>query len=141
MSQLTKSRILRVVSTLFMIVCAAIAIQFITKPKIKNYTKSVDDIKISSGSKAADVTKQDSLDAIISAINQSSLKSFPNDADVTFSQTDINCQFNSGSKEVMYITLLNNPDYPYVVIINGKNYAITKPNPEFNSAVKKYLYS
>ncbi len=141
MSALTKERILRVLSTLFLIICAVVAIQFITKPKIKNSTKSVDKVLISSGSKAADVTKDESLKAIISSINQSSLKSFPNDADVKFNNNDITCQFMAGSKEVMHITLLNNPDYPYVVIINGKNYAITKPNPEFNSAVKKFLYS
>ena len=137
----TKDRILRILSTLFLIICAVIALQFITKPKIKNATKSVDKILISSGIKAANVTKEESLEAIISSINKSSLKKFPSDSDIKFDNNNINCQFLSGTKEVMYITLLNNPDYPYVVIINGKNYTITKPNPEFNSAVKKFLYS
>ena len=105
----TKDRILRILSTLFLIICAVIALQFITKPKIKNATKSVDKILISSGIKAANVTKEESLEAIISSINKSSLKKFPSDSDIKFDNNDINCQFLSGTKEVMYITLLNNP--------------------------------
>ena len=140
MSKFTRERIIRICMILILVICGAAAFNLLTKPKLSKYTESVDEILISCGDHAADVTKEDSLKGIVEYLNESKLSDLPGNADITFDNNSINCQFKSKGKEIMYITITNNEEYPYVVKLNGKNYTISKVNTPFNSQVKKFIY-
>ncbi|MCR4716273.1 MAG: hypothetical protein K5656_03740 [Lachnospiraceae bacterium] len=140
MSSLTRRRIINVCMVVILVICAAVAVSLITKPKLKKLTSSVDEIIINRGSRAADVTTKEKIEDINDYLNKSTLTDLPGDANITFNDNSINCEFRSKGKEVLYVTITGNEEFPYVVKANGKNYAITKVNTPFNSLIKEYVY-
>ncbi len=140
MSKSMRERIIRVCLALIMVICAVVAIKLLSKPKLSKYTASVDKILVSRGDHAANITTKESLDGIIEYLNDSTLDNLPGNADITFDNESINCQFMSKGKEVIYITITNNTEYPYIVKLNGKNYTITKVNTPFNAQIKQFVY-
>ncbi len=133
-----KQRILRILIILVIIICTATAVSLLSAPNFADYAESVTSIRIEQEDTSAIITKTDQVSEILGHIKDQKLKSMSK-TDITFPSDCINIRFMNGNEEIIFVTITNNKELPYLIIIEGKNYTIPKTVSAFDQSINKTL--